>query len=232
MNARRITVVAVASGPLFLFSPGCGRREVAPVAASEAAPVVGSWTKNDEQPHDATRNDSRFEKRLLEIASEYREQYALDVDGIQWAPEFCLPPPISISDVTSDRAHGQKLYYLFVKRLASYADAAKKSQPVGQAIVKQSWVPREAKGDDTVTTAYVERDGKKYVPDRPADLFVMFKEAPETRGTDRGWIYGTVTPDLKQVTSVGRIASCMECHEQAQPDRVFGTKRVADSASR
>jgi hypothetical protein len=45
---------------------------------------------------------------------------------------------------------------------------------------------------------------------------------PKTPGTDNGWVYGTVTADGKQVTSAGRVKSCMACHQRAPNDRVFG----------
>jgi hypothetical protein len=50
----------------------------------------------------------------------------------------------------------------------------------------------------------------------------MFKLDPSTPGTDRGWAYGTVTADGKQVTSAGRVESCMRCHRKAPHDRLFG----------
>jgi hypothetical protein len=50
----------------------------------------------------------------------------------------------------------------------------------------------------------------------------MFKLEPGTPGTDAGWVYGTVTPDGKQVTSAGRVESCMGCHQDAPHDRLFG----------
>jgi hypothetical protein len=33
-----------------------------------------------------------------------------------------------------------------------------------------------------------------------------------------------VTPDGKQVTSAGRVASCLECHRRAPHDRLFGAQ--------
>ena len=50
----------------------------------------------------------------------------------------------------------------------------------------------------------------------------MFKTDPQTPGTDEGWVYGTVTPDGQQVTSAGRVESCMMCHQGAPHDRLFG----------
>ena len=41
-------------------------------------------------------------------------------------------------------------------------------------------------------------------------------------GADDGWVYGTVAVD-GSVTSAGRVASCMGCHdESATHERLFG----------
>src|SRR5437870_10625362 len=68
----------------------------------------------------------------------------------------------------------------------------------------------------------VRRDGRLYRPAARSGLFIMFKTEPGTPGTDEGWVYGTVTADGKQVTSAGRVESCMACHRDAPHDRLFG----------
>ena len=55
-------------------------------------------------------------------------------------------------------------------------------------------------------------------------LFVMAKTG-DPDGDD-GWIYATVAADRKTVTSSGKIASCMECHQNRR-DRVFGLTSCA-----
>ena len=68
----------------------------------------------------------------------------------------------------------------------------------------------------------------------------MLKFDPKTPNTDNGWVYGTVTPSNEtsangttgekgqfKVTSAGKIASCIACHESAEHDRVFGLKHLA-----
>jgi hypothetical protein len=57
----------------------------------------------------------------------------------------------------------------------------------------------------------------------PKTLFIMFKLAPDTPGTDDGWVYGNVTPDGR-VTAGGRINRCMRCHTRDEDarDRMFG----------
>jgi hypothetical protein len=50
----------------------------------------------------------------------------------------------------------------------------------------------------------------------------MFRLDPATPETDEGWVYATVSPQ-GQVTSAGRVASCMGCHEtSATHERLFG----------
>jgi hypothetical protein len=147
--------------------------------------------------------------------------------------------------------HGRKLYSLFARdREAYFHLASRKSAPVGQVLVKQSWVPEEVpaaataaiprseilvtpprEGEDKKGGLYkgdhfwpfaVGKDGKRYKATKLAGLFLMLKLDPRTPGTDAGWLYGTVTPDGKKVTSVGRVESCMKCHQEAKHDRLFG----------
>jgi hypothetical protein len=50
----------------------------------------------------------------------------------------------------------------------------------------------------------------------------MMKLDPATPNTDAGWVYGTVTPDGKTVTSSGKVETCLKCHVEAPGDRLFG----------
>lgn len=68
---------------------------------------------------------------------------------------------------------------------------------------------------------YVTKDDHTYRAKEKAGLFIMFKLDPQTPGTDRGWVYGTVTADGKEVTSAGRVQACMRCHQKAPHDRLF-----------
>jgi hypothetical protein len=75
-----------------------------------------------------------------------------------------------------------------------------------------------------IVLPYAEKNGQHYQAGGRAGLFIMFKLDPKTPGTDQGWVYATVGKDLKTVTSVGAIASCMKCHQEAKHDRLFGLK--------
>ena len=134
--------------------------------------------------------------------------------------------------------HGQKLYSLFAKNWANYPNGPHD----GQVVVKQSWKVEEVTGPDASfkpTPApggggidadhfypYAKgADGGLFHASELAGLYIMFKLDPSTPETDEGWVYATVTPD-GQVTSAGRVASCMGCHEtSATHERLFGVQK-------
>lgn len=65
--------------------------------------------------------------------------------------------------------------------------------------------------------------GDKYYRAGPiSGLFVMMKLDPSTSGTDQGWVYATLDETKKNITALGRIESCMNCHKDAPHDRLFG----------
>jgi hypothetical protein len=73
-------------------------------------------------------------------------------------------------------------------------------------------------------------DGHWLATGEPRGLYVMKKlGGGDVPGTDAGWIYGTINPD-GTVTSAGRVASCMGCHEAATHERLFGLPALADEA--
>ena len=67
-----------------------------------------------------------------------------------------------------------------------------------------------------------KKDGKTYYATEKHALFVMMKLDSKTADTDEGWVYATLTPDGKTVTSAGKLESCMKCHQKAENDRLFG----------
>jgi hypothetical protein len=192
-----------------------------------------------------------YADKLIEVAKTY-ENYARVDDEMRWAPTLCrmpMPGAAHFSISKDDDTHGRKLYSVFAKQRDAYfkvnQDAKERVEsPVGQIIVKESWFPDEVKpGDKREPTRvkrlapegtpldpfrvdhfkpYATRDGKTYKAARPAGLFVMMKFDPKTSDTDAGWVYCTVAADRKTVTAVGKIASCMECHQKTRHDRLFG----------
>jgi hypothetical protein len=188
-----------------------------------------------------------FATRLLEIAADYKPG-ELEVsramssglehdwtrlgDGPAWAPSMCRSPPPPgplVSDSRDGLSHGRKLYFLHTRDESAYRAAATEDQPVGQAFVKESYdavAVQEADAsfmDASWSGLAVERRGKFWKLGPARDLFIMYKLDPAAPGTDEGWVYGTVSTQ-GLVTSSGRVASCMECHTQADRDRMFGAK--------
>ena len=194
--------------------------------------------------------EEEFHEALLAIAKEYKQYGRVD-DETRWAPHLCRMPRAGtarFSESDDEDTHGQKLYYLFAKNRVEYITAKSADQPDGQVIVKQSWTAKEYTGDNEpsqLTHAkrdelsdedkgnakalfgwgsyfkYAKKNGKWFETDKQADLFIMMK-TDESENTDEGWVYGVVTPDGESVKAAGKLESCMECHVEAEHDRVFG----------
>jgi hypothetical protein len=211
-------------------APGTERQSDRPVGASADRPPVPG---------------AEFHQKLREIAAAYTTWSRVDNES-HWAPTLCGPPLAACEDLSvkfskskDGDTHGQKLYSLFVSEKKAYRTGDQ--QPVGQVVVKQSWTPEEVRADDPRLSRQIPRpkdavdvtrtatkDGKLYLAAKQADLFIMFKTDPKTPNTDEGWVYGTVTPDGKTVTSAGRVESCMACHKDAKADRLFGIKSKSE----
>lgn len=153
--------------------------------------------------------------RILEAARAYPAYGKVD-DTSRWAPTDCAAPPPAPARLSASRdeaTHGRKLYYLFAKDRGAYLHSRELPQPPGQVVVKESWYPG------------IHATLQPLVPGDPGPLFLMLKTGGAE--SDGGWIYATVSADRKTVTASGRIASCMECHEQAKNDRLFGLRSCA-----
>jgi len=188
-----------------------------------------------------------FEKQMLEVAKKYPDYGRVD-DEFRWAPFYCrMPNPgrVRFSESKDEDTHGRKLYSVFAKdreeyHKLSHAQDKNVAFASGQVIVKESWLPEEVKdgkiphpeqkrrklpdGMEVLEafSPYAGRDGKVYKASKIAGLFIMMKVDPKMPDADQGWIYGTLSADLKQVTAIGKIESCMECHVKAPHDRLFG----------
>lgn len=162
-------------------------------------------------------NDPSFHKALLQAAAEYKN-YGMVDENFNLAPTLCAAPSIvskvpKLSASKDASTHGQKIYYLYAKNKTAYV---KLNDPeIAQTIVKESWTPKKTK------TA----NGESLQADQIYALFIMTKTEGEPEGTDRGWVYGTVSADGHTVTASGKVQSCMECHQQAPHGRLFGLKR-------
>jgi hypothetical protein len=188
----------------------------------------------------AASEDQPSDSRLLEIANSYKN-YRQFNDVLYVAPALCAPgftgdymtPIPGFSTSTDSRTHGRKLYWLFIKEVPAHSEPgnyviAGKPNPVGQVLVKEAWVAEEVKDNESTKEnrrGLALKDGRFYRPAEKAALFIMYKLDPRTPGTDEGWVYGTVSADGKTVTSAGRVQSCMNCHQDAPHDRLFGVAK-------
>lgn len=221
-----------------------------PPSSSTQAPAAAVAPEASAPPVPAS---PAFHAELLAIAASYTAMPR--ADGTWWAPEDCKAPihPAFVSKAESG-AHGRKIYTLFVKDIGDYAALSGRKvglQPgvrkmpaldaMSQVIVKESWTPVESavfreqcKSERPNFFSEVTMDGKRYRACEQAGLFVMYRAAAGTEGTDDGWVYGTVqyearpgehegqTVSTPRVTAAGKVGSCMGCHTKAPHGRLFG----------
>src|ERR1051325_7444719 len=127
---------------------------------------------------------------LVGISKSYRSYGRVD-DVRRQAPADCRAPEPAKPRMSVSRhleTHGRKLYYLYAKDHDAYRMFRELPQPVGQVLVKESWV--------------------RGTPLTRGPLFIMMKTGEAD--SDAGWIYATISPDGATVTASGKIASCME----------------------
>ncbi len=208
-----------------------GAKTDQPAKPAEKA-VVENPSKAPEKSSATVSLDARFEKQLLAVGKDYAS-YRKIGETPGWASLWCDAPrrgeqlrdPI-LSASADEATHGRKMYFLWAKDETAYLkadDGGKVVQPVGQAIVKESYHPVES-ARPGFSEPRTTRNGKTYTLGEKFALFVMLKLDPATEGTDDGWVYATLTPDGKTVTSSGIIKSCAGCHQDCAADRMFGYK--------
>lgn len=237
------------------------RRSAEPAQAPPSALSVNQ-TSAIPPPEDVLTHD--FD-HLVEAAAAQYASWRRVSDQARIAPALCRPPLVGqplLSRSRDSATHGQKLYYLYAKHDGySYIRSENPKQaanigavggpemqatpeevfaPVGQVIVKESWITEQVPSLDApspvtefdastarIVNANAPRPasaGPTHLPCKPGPLFFMLKLDPATPDTDQGWIYATLTVDAsgKPTIIAGRIASCMECHTQAPHGRLFG----------
>ncbi|MGH7174546.1 MAG: hypothetical protein ACRELF_00710 [Gemmataceae bacterium] len=114
--------------------------------------LSGCWD-NDKTSATTVANTSEvtlpFHARLLEIAARYPEYGRVD-DEMRWGVITCdptpspSPPKLRVSASMDSQTHGRKLYSIFARiseRGCYFAEG--KANPVGQVVVKESWIPEE-----------------------------------------------------------------------------------------
>lgn len=116
---------------------------------------------------------------------------------------------------------------------AKEAPSLYSTEPVPGAPVEKKPSPNEPAiaqiGTGDHFHPYARTDGKVYRAKERGPLFIMYKLEADSPGTDRGWVYGTVSTDGRQVTASGLIRSCMGCHKKAPHGRLFGLGYEGDS---
>ena len=212
MTHFRLWSAAVAAG-LTVFA-GCSPNEATPSAGPD------------------------FHQELLRVSATYRDWGPVDAEARVAALDCRAPSQVRIlttgySASPDAKTHGQKFYTLYAQHRSEYLALDRTGRvTVGQAIVKETWLPEinkpvpDPSGGPTDVVTGDERDIRKgdnwHTAGKPSGLFVMMKLDPKTPGTDDGWVYGTVSADGKTVTSAGKVESCMKCHQDARHDRLFG----------
>jgi len=192
--------------------------------------------------------DSRWADEVRSVVAAYESWGRVD-DEMRWAPGLCRMPFAAVAHVSQSEhedTHGQKLYTLYAMDPEAYgARPSAMGKPallsgLSQVIVKESFAPMPLEdGLDTKLSRGpsggmgehdlrpAERDGKRFFAGERKGLYVMMKTDGAADGTDAGWVYATVKPDMITVTAVGVIDSCADCHAEAGDDRLFGLPELA-----
>jgi hypothetical protein len=224
-----------------------------PVAGQAVAePTSAGGTANAAPAAEATPFDARWTDEVRAVVSLYEGWGRVD-DEMRFAPWLCRMPMAAQARVSAsdhEATHGEKLYTLYAMDPVAYGAQPSASMPgvgaaapiagLSQVIVKESFAPvplddeREARLGSGVDGAVGEhrlrpaqKDGKRFVAGERKGLYVMMKTDAAAEGTDAGWIYATVKPDMITVTAVGVIDSCAGCHAEAGDGRLFGLPGLA-----
>lgn len=205
--------LTIATVPLALLATACRQTEK----------TQDSVTKLPKA--DSTLSPSPFAKQVLDAARGY-QNLALLTSMWHLAPGMCRAASdtefMQMSQTGETTPHGRKLYHLWVKDVDLYSTHPEQGSLIGQTLVKESFEAIEPEATDDFTQ-YAHTPEGNFKPGARRELFVMLKLDSSTPGTDEGWVYGTVAPDLSRTLQSGRIQSCMECHTK-RPSRMFGLK--------
>lgn len=175
-----------------------------------------------------------IETGLIEIANSRHEMTRVS-GAAAWAPQLCVAPPDVFSKSQDEATHGRKMYYLYAVQadvylaLANDAEKAVAETPLGQALVKETWIPtpveKLTEAERASYTPVRGPDMREYVFRERGPVFVMLKAGGDHEWTDDGWVYATLSADGSTVSASGRLESCMKCHVDAPHDRLFGPQK-------
>jgi len=169
------------------------------------------------------------EAHVRRIAGDYTSWGALD-QPLRVAPTLCRAPstaagPTARLSEAPGGPHGKKLYRLYARDPAAYRGVESGAPQAHQVLVKEAFdaVPFVMPGPGTVPPGVVQTDDGLVRPGPAAGLFVMFRGAGEDEG-EHLWSYASVDP-LGEVTAIGRIEACIDCHRDAPHGGLFGLDR-------
>ena len=247
MDRRYPALAAIVLLPLAACTRPENTHAVKEPETSSAAPSVSSAAGASTVPEKG-EVDARFVPDLQKAFAEYKAWGRVD-DELRWAPFLCrMPMPGTARMSAADEGeHARKLYSLFARDRAAYVSMNGEAPGIakgGQVVVKESYIPElvpdAGPGEDpNVPLGGIIRnggdvdadhfkpyaradDGRIYRASKLAGLYVVLEKPKGTPGTDDGFVYGTLTP-AGEITSAGKVASCMGRHVQAKHRRFFGT---------
>lgn len=227
---------------------GCESSEPSIEKGERAASATVPALLEAPEPSIDPRDHLEWESIVLDAARQYRAQYG-QVSGWSWITTLCVPVDplyLRIDDrsfhhetVATGSSELGKIGVLFARHSSEYLDSHETSgSQVGQTIVKEAYRPEMYSGSSR-RHDFIEgpRQEQYYAGDLTA-LFIMHRLEPSTPDTDDGWIYATLvlpegesaqssfpfldeTPSW-EVTAVGKIDSCVQCHQAVGTGRLFG----------
>lgn len=185
--------------------------------------------RSSQPPPAPSAADSSPQEQALRIAREYSRWGALDT-GLRMAPTDCrMPPVIGSGSMTISFAdsgpHARKLYRLYARDVAAYKNLSSGAAPQAQVLVKEAFAaePFEHPADGTLPPDSVWTAEGSFKAGAPAGLFLMWRTAGAA-ADESAWTYATVAAQ-GEITALGRIASCIGCHEAAPYAGLFGLER-------
>jgi hypothetical protein len=190
--------------------------------------------------------DPRWVDEVRAVVAAYDGWGRVD-DEMRFAPWLCRMPQAAAARWSASEhpeTHGDKLYTLYAMDPVAYGaprsamDEPARLPGLSQVIVKESFAPVRLDDDSQAGWGVdggrgehrlrpAERGGQRFVAGERQGLFVMMRVDGPAEGTDAGWVYATVKPDMTTVTAVGVIDACAGCHVEAGEGRLFGLPGVA-----
>lgn len=199
-------------------------------AAPQPGPDVHAARERDDEPEPEPESErdpvgDPWHPLVRETVSRYASWGVVD-NQMHWAPGLCALPATGVlhsSVAPAGQAHGEKVFLLrafdamaywkatpvksrLPATLARDADPLTSRADVRQVLVKESFAPKPQ--DSGLGARYLPaKKGDAYFgAGDPLGLYVMAQLAPDTPGTDDGWIYATVSA-AGEITAAGVIAS-------------------------